>query len=70
MEFGWSDYQRGLLGRVVDTLPGLIETAQQLEDAAAHPTNDYHLPTERGVSHLIDLARALSLVARDDEALE
>ncbi|MQA16118.1 MAG: helix-turn-helix domain-containing protein [Pseudonocardiaceae bacterium] len=40
VEFGWSDYQRGILGRVVDTLPGLIETAQQLEDAASHPTND------------------------------
>lgn len=22
VEFGWSDYQRGMLGRVVDTLPG------------------------------------------------
>lgn len=34
------DYQRGVLGRVVDTLPSLIETAQQLEDVASHPTND------------------------------
>ncbi len=33
VEFGWSDYQRGMLGRVVDTLPGLIKAAQQLEDA-------------------------------------
>jgi hypothetical protein len=29
-----------------------------------------HLPTERRVSLLIDLARALSLIARDDEALQ
>lgn len=29
-----------------------------------------HMPTERGVSHMIDVARALSLVARDDEALD
>ena len=28
-----------------------------------------HLPIERQVTHLIDLARALSLVARDDDAL-
>jgi transcriptional regulator with XRE-family HTH domain len=28
-----------------------------------------HMPVERGVSHRIDLARALSLVARDDDAL-
>jgi transcriptional regulator with XRE-family HTH domain len=40
VEFGWSDYQRGLVGRVVATLPGLIETAQQLEDAAPHASND------------------------------
>lgn len=40
VEFGWSDYQRGMLGRAVDTLPGLIETALQLEDAAPHVSND------------------------------
>ncbi len=35
VEFGWSDYQRGMVGRVVATLPGLIQTAQQLEDVAS-----------------------------------
>lgn len=34
VEFLWSDYQRGRLGRVVSELPGLIRTAQQLEDLA------------------------------------
>lgn len=34
VEFAWSDYQRGRLGRVVRVLPNLIKTAQQLEDAA------------------------------------
>ncbi|MGH3694317.1 MAG: helix-turn-helix domain-containing protein [Pseudonocardiaceae bacterium] len=29
-----------------------------------------HLPVERQVTHLIDLARALSLVAKDDDALQ
>jgi transcriptional regulator with XRE-family HTH domain len=29
-----------------------------------------HLPAERQVTHMIDVARALSLVARDDEALQ
>ena len=33
-EFGWDDYQAGRLGRVTAALPGLIQTAQQLEDAA------------------------------------
>jgi len=34
VEFSWTDYQRGRLGEVVAALPGLIRTAQQLEDAA------------------------------------
>lgn len=42
VEFGWSDYQRGRLGRVVATLPALIEKAQQLEDAAPLVSNDAH----------------------------
>ncbi len=29
-----------------------------------------HLPAERQVTHLIDFARALSLMAKDDEALQ
>jgi hypothetical protein len=31
--------------------------------------NTAHLPVERQVTHLIDLARALNLVAKDDDAL-
>lgn len=34
VEEAWDAYQSGRLGRVVGSLPGLIETAQQLEDAA------------------------------------
>jgi transcriptional regulator with XRE-family HTH domain len=37
---------------------------------SAERVNVEHLPVERQVTHLIDLARALSLVARDDEALQ
>ena len=29
-----------------------------------------HLPVERQVSHMIDVAKALSLVARDDDAAQ
>lgn len=34
IEQAWDAYQAGRLGRVISALPGLIETAQQLEDAA------------------------------------
>jgi transcriptional regulator with XRE-family HTH domain len=34
VEYAWADYQRGSLGRVVAALPGLIQTAQRLEDSA------------------------------------
>jgi transcriptional regulator with XRE-family HTH domain len=34
-EAGWADYQGGRIGRVVAALPGLIGTAQHMEDAAA-----------------------------------
>jgi hypothetical protein len=37
-------------------------------DSAAR-INVEHLPVERRVMHLIDLARALSLLAKDEEAL-
>jgi hypothetical protein len=36
---------------------------------APHVVTD-HLPVERTASHRVDTARALSMVARDDEALE
>jgi transcriptional regulator with XRE-family HTH domain len=32
VERAWDDYQAGRLGRVIAALPGLLETAQQLED--------------------------------------
>lgn len=35
IEQAWDAYQAGRLGKVISSLPGLIETAQQLEDAAA-----------------------------------
>lgn len=34
VEHVWTDYQQGKLGRVISQLPGLIGTAQDLEDAA------------------------------------
>ncbi|MBA0127895.1 helix-turn-helix transcriptional regulator [Haloechinothrix sp. YIM 98757] len=34
VEQAWDAYQAGRLGRVINTLPGLIEAAQQLEDVA------------------------------------
>lgn len=43
-------------------IPQVIEAAPQV--------NVDHLPEERQVTHLIDYARALSLVAKDDEALQ
>jgi transcriptional regulator with XRE-family HTH domain len=36
--YAWDDYQEGRLGPVVAALPGLIESSQQLEDAAADST--------------------------------
>ncbi len=36
VEQAWDDYQSGRLGRVISALPGLIETAQQLEDAGSN----------------------------------
>ena len=42
-------------------IPQVIDSAPRI--------NVDHLPVERQVTHLIDLARALSLVAKDDDAL-
>jgi len=52
-----------------------IATALDLGDItqvidSAPRVNVKHLPVERQVTHLIDLARALSLVAKDDDALQ
>jgi transcriptional regulator with XRE-family HTH domain len=35
VEQTWNDYQAGLLGKVIAALPGLLQTAQGLEDGAA-----------------------------------
>lgn len=40
VEFLWSDYQRGRIAEVVDRLPRLIRTAQQLEDGARDVGDD------------------------------
>ena len=41
VEGAWTDYQGGRLGRTVAALPGLIETAQHLEDTAVDAAPDY-----------------------------
>ena len=38
-EFAWQDYQKGRLRRVIGALPGLIKSAQALQDASASPEN-------------------------------
>ena len=43
-------------------IPQVIESGARV--------NVDHLPVERQVTHLIDLARAYSLVAKDDDALQ
>lgn len=40
VEQTWDEYQAGRLGRVIKALPGLIEVAQQLEDAASSGETD------------------------------
>lgn len=40
VEFLWSDYQRGRIAEVVDRLPRLIRTAQQLEDGVRDVGDD------------------------------
>jgi transcriptional regulator with XRE-family HTH domain len=40
VEQAWGEYQAGRLGRVVSVLPGLLEAAQQLEDAALGNSSD------------------------------
>ncbi|MDX3850221.1 helix-turn-helix domain-containing protein [Streptomyces sp. AK02-01A] len=38
VEQTWDDYQSGRLGKVIARLPGLLQTAQELEDRAARAT--------------------------------
>lgn len=40
VEHVWDDYQAGRLGRVISALPGLIESAQQLEDSTGGKAAD------------------------------
>ncbi|MGX1505386.1 UNVERIFIED_CONTAM: transcriptional regulator with XRE-family HTH domain [Streptomyces graminofaciens] len=42
VEKAWNDYQGGRLGSVVAALPGLLQTAQELEDRAARRGEDRH----------------------------
>jgi len=39
-ELVWMQFQDGRLGHVIEALPGLIESAQQLEDAPGDPGHD------------------------------
>jgi transcriptional regulator with XRE-family HTH domain len=40
VEHAWNDYQGGRLGSVIAALPGLLQTAQELEDRAARRGDD------------------------------
>ncbi|MEW2631195.1 helix-turn-helix transcriptional regulator [Streptomyces sp. NPDC048389] len=42
VEKAWNDYQSGRLGSVIAALPGLLQTAQELEDRAARRGEDRH----------------------------
>jgi transcriptional regulator with XRE-family HTH domain len=42
VEKAWNDYQGGRLGSVIAALPGLLQTAQELEDRAARRGEDRH----------------------------
>ncbi|MGW1801882.1 helix-turn-helix domain-containing protein [Streptomyces sp. NPDC001984] len=41
VEHAWNDYQGGRLGSVIAALPALIQTAQELEERAAHRGEDH-----------------------------
>jgi hypothetical protein len=62
--FGPSNVELHRISAALDLgdIPQVIESAPRI--------NVDHLAVERRVTHLIDLARALSLVARDKEALQ
>lgn len=63
-EYGWTDYQRGRLGRVIAALPGLIKSAQTLEE---HSSDDHRtwLVSAR-IHHLT--ATTLSKIGESDLA--
>lgn len=66
-EEAWNQCQHGKLHRLSAALD-LGDVANVVERGqAVRPT---HLPVERQVTHAIDLARALSMLARDEDALQ
>ncbi|QGK68977.1 helix-turn-helix domain-containing protein [Allosaccharopolyspora coralli] len=68
VEEAWDDYQAGRLGRVIKALPGLIEVAQQLEDAASSgEANARHCWAVSARTHHL-AATALSKVGEADLA--
>ena len=64
VEFSWTDYQRGRLGEVVAALPGLIRTAQQLEDTAGDAPEGRPWAVSARIHHLA--ATTLSKVGEAD----
>ena len=64
-EQGWADFQRGRLGKVVEALPGLIRSAQALEDLDGSPGHGRWAVSAR-IHHLA--ASALSKVGEADLA--
>jgi hypothetical protein len=64
-EQGWSDFQRGRLGKVVEALPGLIRSAQALEDLDGSSGHSRWAVSAR-IHHLA--ASALSKVGEADLA--
>jgi transcriptional regulator with XRE-family HTH domain len=62
-EYAWQDYQNGRLGRVIKALPGLITTAQALEDEAAGADQGQTWRISARVHHL-----AASLLSKIGEA--
>ena len=63
-EFGPANVELHRLSAALD----LGDVSQVIETAPR--VNVDHLPVERQVTHLIDFARALSLLAKDDDALQ
>ena len=64
-EQGWADFQRGRLGKVVEALPGLIRSAQALEDLDGSSSHGRWAVSAR-IHHLA--ASALSKVGEADLA--
>ena len=65
-EHSWNDYQHGRLGRVVAALPGLIKSAQALEDSPAADTDVRCWTVSARIHHLT--ATTLAKVGEADLA--